>query len=238
MHSNETWAVIIRSRTLRGTYCIHHHIYSSIRSGIKQEFNTIKENTSWLVENGDNIQFWLDSWCRKPLIQALNLSLNQIQNLPQCISSYIQNNQWDTPNELLHAMPDLRRLVTQVTIPVQQKEDELIWCHSTNGTLSMKEVYESKKHHYPKKKWAKLIWSKDYPPSKYLMVWRLMLNKLPTNENLTERGCNLPSMCSLCSKQSENSFHLYFECPYSFNIWYWFARILNLNLHFQCIEDI
>jgi len=227
LHSKEQWAIIIRSRTLRGAYCIHHHILSSIWNGIKQEFNTIKENTTWLLGNGEKIQFWSDSWCGEPILQILNLTHDQIQEYPQCLSSYIQNYQWSIPDNLHQTFPQLRMLVSQITIPVRQREDELIWRHNNYGTLTMKDAFEFKKQHFPKKKWAKLIWSKDFPPSKSLMVWRLMMNNFPTDENLIERGCNIPSMCSLCCKHTENSFHLFFECPYSINISCWFASILN-----------
>jgi len=68
MHSKEHWAIVLRSRAVRGADCIHHHIFSSLWSGMKQEFNTIRENTAWLVGNGEDIQFWTDTWCGDPLI--------------------------------------------------------------------------------------------------------------------------------------------------------------------------
>ena len=70
------------------------------------------------------------------------------------------------------------------------------------------------------------------------MVWRLMMGKLPTGENLKHRGCNLPSMCSLCCKTEESSFHLFFECIYAVNIWCWLASLLNMSSQFQSMEDI
>lgn len=65
-----------------------------------------------------------------------------------------------------------------------------------------------------------------------------MLNKLPTDDILTTRGCSLPSMCSLCGKFSESSFHLFFECMYVVNLWCWLAATINKTLHFQAPEDL
>jgi len=65
-----------------------------------------------------------------------------------------------------------------------------------------------------------------------------MLNKLPTDENLKVRGCNLPSRCSLCLSQVETSFHLFFECPYATTLWNWLASLFNRSLYFNSIEDI
>jgi len=60
LHSNEQWASILKSRVLRGTNCINHHINSSIWSSIKMEYPIVKENSSWLVGDGQQIGFWFD----------------------------------------------------------------------------------------------------------------------------------------------------------------------------------
>lgn len=65
-----------------------------------------------------------------------------------------------------------------------------------------------------------------------------MHNKLSTDEKLMERGCCIPSMCSLCHSSVESSFHLFFECPYSIKLWCWLASILNMNLYFQAVDEI
>ncbi|PNX65865.1 ribonuclease H, partial [Trifolium pratense] len=45
--------------------------------------------------------------------------------------------------------------------------------------------------------WAKVIWNSTIPPSKSLLAWRLMHNKMPTDDNLKIRGCALPSILNL-----------------------------------------
>ncbi|CAJ2662070.1 unnamed protein product [Trifolium pratense] len=85
---------------------------------------------------------------------------------------------------------------------------------------------------------SKSIWSKDIPPSRSLLAWRVMLDKVPTDDKLSERGCNLPSMCSLCNNHSETMFHLFFQCSFAFQIWCWLATVLEVTLHFQSMTDI
>jgi len=126
----------------------------------------------------------------------------------------------------------------QVTLPVEDIEDQLIWKHVSNGQLTLKDAYSFKKHPAPKKHWVSTIWCKDIPPSKSLLAWRIMHDKVPTDEKLMERGCNLPSMCSLCSVTTETTFHLFFECSFAFKLWCWLASIVDCNLHFQSLEDI
>jgi len=157
---------------------------------------------------------------------------------PKKLYSYIQGSHWMIPHDIAQNHPDLSLLLSKVTIPFMEQTDKLAWKHNSTGLLSLKEAYDFKKHHFPKVSWAKVIWSKDIPPSKSLLVWRLMLNKISTDDNLALRGCCRPSMCSLCCKFHESSFHQFFECYYAARIWNWFACIINMRLVFETVEEI
>jgi hypothetical protein len=63
LHSQDKWAQVLRSRVMRNGSHINHHIFSSIWSGIKLEFNTVIDNSQFLVGNGVGICFWKDKWC-------------------------------------------------------------------------------------------------------------------------------------------------------------------------------
>jgi len=58
------------------------------------------------------------------------------------------------------------------------------------------------------------------------------MGKLPTDDMLAQRGCYLPSICSLCQTCAETQLHLFFDCPYSLRIWNWLAVTLDTPLHF------
>jgi len=73
LQSDEQWANIIRFRVIRDDKCIKHHLSSSIWSGVKSEFQIIKDNC-WLVGDGKHISFWSNSWCGQILVQTYNLS--------------------------------------------------------------------------------------------------------------------------------------------------------------------
>ncbi|XP_045794076.1 uncharacterized protein LOC123888954 [Trifolium pratense] len=238
LNTDEDWAHVLRSRVLRGQKAINHHIFSSLWSSIKSEMSVIKENSCWKVGTGHNINLWNDPWCGVPLAQSLHIHQSVINGLLQQVSDIILNQQWHIPPSLNHMFPNLKNLVHHITLPVDCSSDQLCWNHSSSGTISWKLAYEFKRKKLITRHWARSIWSNDIPPSKSLLVWRLMHDKLPTDEKLMERGFNLPSMCSICHKFAESTFHLFFECTFAQSIWCWFASVLNTSLQFQSIEEI
>jgi len=134
--------------------------------------------------------------------------------------------------------PAVAQIINQISIPSLAQEDQILWKHSSNGDMPLKEAYEFKFQQFNDFHWATTIWSKDIPPSKSMFVWRFMHNKIPTDDNLMYRGCQIPSMCSICFKNSETSFHLFFECSLATKLWSWLANSINIPLQFSSKEDI
>ncbi|PNY03176.1 ribonuclease H [Trifolium pratense] len=236
-NSQEQWAILLRSRTFRSRNCITHHIHSTIWSGVKAEFNVVLENSRFIIGDGSTVNFWRDTWCGDVSLEH-SLQITDMQLLHTKVKEMIQNHQWHIPPEIEVRFPNLMHMLEHITIPLEDKPDSLAWKHSDSGDLTLRQAYLFKDHQLPQLQWAKTIWCKDIPPSKSLVAWRLMHRKLPTDENLLLRGCNLPSMCSMCLKEVESSFHLFFQCSYAVNVWNWFSRIIGLNLHFNSVEDI
>jgi len=218
LNSQEDWAILIRSKVLRGRRVISHHIFSSIWSSIKMEFNTITSNCGWQLGDGSNINFWLDNWCGQPIASQLNIPSQLHSNLTAKVNDFIVNGQWNFPDSFIHYFPQAKFLAEQVTIPFEEAEDKLIWEPSSSGDLSFKQAYEFKYGTGQNIRWAKSLWSHDIPPTKSLLVWRIMHNKVPTDENLMLRGIQSPSICSSCKMQCE-SIHLFFACPFAMKLW-------------------
>ena len=235
---NEDWAILLRSKVFRGRKVISHHIFSSIWSSVKSEMNNITDNCRWIIGNGENINFCLDTWLDKPVASILNFPDTFHTSLTATVSDYIQNSFWHISQSVSDSYPTLYNLVMQITLPKFPKEDKLIWESSSTGNLSLKEAFLFKYSVGQNISWAKDVWSPDIPPSKSLMTWRLMHNKLPTDDNMALRGCNLPSMCSSCHAFGETAFHLFFECSFAQKLWSWLASLLNKPLLFNSLADI
>jgi hypothetical protein len=154
-------------------------------------------NSFWLLGDGRSINFWNDEWCGAPLSIQLNIP-DLSQHLSASVNDFIFNGSWSFPHHLVLAFLNLSSIVSKVTIPLTFSSDKLLWKHSDNGDLQLKEAYSFKLQQFQDLSWAKLIWNIDIPPSKSFLVWRIKHEKVPTDENLMVRGCHITSMCSFC----------------------------------------
>jgi hypothetical protein len=148
------------------------------------------------------------------------------------------NHEWYVPDCVLQIFPNLHTILNKVTIPLSEKEDSLVWKLTQNGDLAFKDAYL---YHSPLTNnisWAKLIWNQSIPPSKTLLLWRCLLNKLPTDDNLAARGCLFPSMCSLCNRSEETLYHLFIDCAFARNIWNWLNSITKIHCNYSSVLDI
>ncbi|XP_058775611.1 uncharacterized protein LOC131649884 [Vicia villosa] len=205
-NSVEQWAVILIARVLKGFGTINYHIFSSIWSSIKAEWPTLIRNCAWILGNGSNINFWLDNWCGNPLVLSTSvefLNLHDI-SLKSKVRDFIHDSSWNIPLIWSDLFPFLEHKLNPNLLSNLEVEDICIWPHCTSGILTLQEAYKFKNPSAPIV-WTKAVWNKDIPPSKSIFVWKLMMNKLATDDNLTIRGCNIVSICSLCRSSLETA---------------------------------
>lgn len=97
VQSNMQWAQFLRSRVLKKQTLISYHISSSIWSSFKHKHSEVNSNSSWLLGNGADINFWSDTWCGEPLISALDIHPSIHQNLQSTVNLFINNARWNIP---------------------------------------------------------------------------------------------------------------------------------------------
>ena len=65
-----------------------------------------------------------------------------------------------------------------------------------------------------KKSGIKTRWNALVPRKVRILFWRTRMDKIPTRENLTKRGCTFDTTaCALCNSHSENRDHIFATCP-------------------------
>jgi hypothetical protein len=102
----------------------------------------IKDNAVWLVGNGENINFWLDSWCGDPLVDRLDIPEQIRPFLTSQVSDFIANGHWSIPPSLSNMFNNLSSIISQVSLPLEATHDKLIWQHTDNGDLELKQAYD------------------------------------------------------------------------------------------------
>ncbi|GAU22526.1 hypothetical protein TSUD_296460 [Trifolium subterraneum] len=187
LNSDMQWAKFLRFRVHNGTKPISYHIFSSVWSSVKHKLPEIYSNSSWQLGNGELIKNLSDPWSGEPLMISLNIPQHLHTFLKAKVKHFIDNHAWNIPACLLLAYPDLHSLTANITIPLRDNVDSLCWKHSHDGDLTMKDSYS---FHCAGQQfnWSKKVWNIDIPPSKSMVVWRSLQNKLPTDECLALRG--------------------------------------------------
>lgn len=105
-------------------------------------------------------------------------------SLKDKVSDFMVGNSWSIPSVLASKSPIMFTKIKSMHIPVDYGEDFLIWKHNDSGVLSFKDAYIYVNHDAQAVGWGNLIWSSIIPPSRSFLLWRLLHNKLPTDENL------------------------------------------------------
>jgi len=57
-----------------------------------------------------------------------------------------------------------------------------------NGVVTQRVVRKFLSSSSPSWEWGKLVWFSDIPPTKSLMLWKVLHNRLPTNKDVQMRG--------------------------------------------------
>ncbi|PKU68537.1 Putative ribonuclease H protein [Dendrobium catenatum] len=66
--------------------------------------------------------------------------------------------------------------------------------------------------------WYKMVWHKRNALKFSVFAWLANVGGLKTADALRIRNISVPIQCSLCYNGDESVSHIYFECPFSFNI--------------------
>ena len=68
--------------------------------------------------------------------------------------------------------------------------------------------------------WFKQIWKIPADGPAKVCVWRVLIGKLPTRDNLIRRQITLPSpLCLLCNIEEEKVQHVFFNCSVAQKVW-------------------
>lgn len=222
--TDSPWSIYLRER-----FKLHGRLYScsykrsSIWPGIKSILHILFQNCRWVIGNGSTTSLWVDKWLDKPIVDVVG-AIEIAHSLSRTkVSNIIRMGKWVIPSIFSSTFPDLTKEILEMPLPIDEDKDVLIWEVSTSSVFSFSDGYEIVRHRFPVKSWASIIWRPFIPPRYSILVWKILFNKLPMEDQLQRRGIPLAPICQLCHKNSESINHLFSSCEFAQCAWRWLA---------------
>ncbi|KAL5815472.1 hypothetical protein ACOSQ4_026113 [Xanthoceras sorbifolium] len=195
---------------------------SCVLKGIAHGAQCVTKELLWRVGNGNEINFWTDSWLPNiGVLQPYALgNLNQSQ-LNRKVSFFLSEGDWKF-NLLCECLPleIVNHILSIHAGGDSSGRDTLLWGHSKNGYFSVKSAYSLIHDNVNVVLWKwKLIWKIKAPPKILIFLWIMLHGKTMTNVHRNFRGLTNIADCPRCGAVYEDLEHLLRGCPRSINIW-------------------
>lgn len=169
----------------------------------------LERNCRWIIGTGEQIHFWNDICLYDSyLVEVFHIPPEV--HLSALVSDFLHDTTRHIPQIICDRNSNFLNDLSKVVLSMYRVPYHPMWINVGEGVLTFKASYEF----YPLVRnivnWNKLTWKKCIPLSNSFLVWRLLHNKVPTNDNLRFYDCIVVSRCSLCGSIKETSSHLFF----------------------------
>lgn len=122
-------------------------------------------------------------------------SLLSTIDTPHCLSftenfktsDFMISGEWRIPNYFKQTLPTLAAEIEKIPIK-EEKHDEIIWDHGSNGVLTVKDAYDHYRKKLPTRQWMKGLWENNIPPKISIFMWKVANNRVETAVNLKRRN--------------------------------------------------
>ncbi|CAA7033781.1 unnamed protein product [Microthlaspi erraticum] len=182
------------------------------------------------IGNGDSSFFWWDPWspfgCLYNFLGSDGPSRLGIPLLAT-VSELWLGSGWSLPPARTDKQVQLHSFMS--TIHCSSATDQAIWGFEGKvfKDFSSKEIWNLIRPKKPEQWWSQLVWNKAGIPKHQTTSWLFVLNRNPTLDRVVSWGYDTEASCLLCGSEQETRDHLFFECPFSTDVW----RKINLKLN-------
>lgn len=184
-----------------------------------------------LIGNGHATSLWFDNWHPLgPLYAKFGHRVLYDSGLPKeaTVSLIIHNSRWAFPvtqtlelNEIRSALP--------ILLPSKRNEiDQVKWSLTSNGQFTISSLWDKLRTPFPKVLWHNLVWFSGHIPKCSFITWLAIQSRLSTADRLVSFGLPLSAQCSFCP-ENESHDHLFFNCPFSRQVWGYIQSKLHVS---------
>jgi hypothetical protein len=202
-----------------------------------------------VVGNGNSTSFWSDVWRGEiPLARRFprlfSISLQQHGKINQMGTVDDTGWNWNLTwrrNFFAWEIPIYQELleIIEVFSPAD-REDSWVWRADPSGIFTAKSAYGTlikiqnqriQLSHQQKFVFSNL-WKSAAPSKVIAFSWQLVLDRIPSKQNLALRGVDTgnDARCAACNSELESSAHLFLHCRVTAQIWYDIARWIGHEL--------
>ncbi|XP_056693129.1 uncharacterized protein [Spinacia oleracea] len=97
------------------------------------------------------------------------------------------------------------------------------------NTFSISKMYYEMRGFVPSVPWRKLICNTFALPKCVFITWLTVHDRMVTCDNLQKIGVQCSMQCCLCDVGFDTVSHLFFDCPFSTNVWGVVLKWLGIN---------
>lgn len=181
---------------------------------------------------GDDTLFWVDEWLgvgtfkvKFPALFALSTQQDKkvIEMGSWGDNGWVWTFSWsgNLQGETQCQFEALNKIISSFN-PVRGRRDAWVWIKESEGRFSVSSAYEAIIDHHPEleEEAFKCLWKISAPSNAIALGWRVLLDKIASKTNLFKRNVLVGEvLCSLCSSAAESTFHLFFSCACSSQVW-------------------
>lgn len=190
------------------------------------------------VGSGITASFWLDNWTgRGPIIELTGDRGPMISGLPitASVADALREDGWwlDRSRSRSPVIQTIKQCLPDAGLILNSEEEDDLYVWKplgvlSKGTFSTAETWSAL---YPQGThvfWHKTVWFSGRIPKHAFLTWVAARDRLVTRDRLLRWGLQVPAVCVLCNGSNETRQHLFFDCPYSKEVWLWFTSRLRL----------
>ncbi|CAN1262767.1 Putative ribonuclease H protein At1g65750 [Linum perenne] len=75
---------------------------------------------------------------------------------------------------------------------------------------------------------SRAIWMRHVPTKVAGFAWQVAHERISTIDNLIRRGMMIPNRCVMCGADAKSILHLFRECSFACQVWYFFSSRLSM----------
>ncbi|GLT78653.1 hypothetical protein SLA2020_501810 [Shorea laevis] len=190
--------------------------------GIIESKSLVQAGIGFVVSNGVNTRFWLDSWLLDHPLFFSAVNVIPEPELQKSMADYWMGTHWDT-SLLRHLLPTeiMNQLLLVQLESDNTDQDGIYWSEASHGKFSTSSAYNMviNDNCVPIASCWNKIWKIKAAPKEKGLLWLMLHNRVLTNSSRMARGLTNDDSCPRCQHGREDVLHCFRDCEGSRRLW-------------------